>query len=104
MSESARFIKGTDVKNYLRRQFGKKPSEIMLRDISSMVERRINQWAKGTHLKKVYTWNSSEDELRLKFGGKRGLDMCWGCHKKKPDVERGRCAECGKRPQPPEVS
>lgn len=103
---SARFIKGTDVVHHLRNTFGKKASDAMMRDLSVLVERRIEQWAKGTHLKKVYTWAPGEDALRLKFGGKRGLAMCWGCHKKNPDVTNvgDRCADCRPKAPAPEVA
>ena len=94
MSSSARFIKGTDVAHTLRNKFGKRASDPMLRDLSRLVQERIDQWGKGTHLKKVQTWQPDEDELRKTFGGKLAMLRCWRCAQKKKDVSHSG-ALCG---------
>lgn len=96
---SARFIKGTDVTYFLRHHYGKKPSAALLRELSELVLGRIELRAHRGDLKKVQVWQPSEDALRLKFGGTRALLRCWGCNKKKADVNQTgqRCADCQKK-------
>ncbi len=97
---SARFIKATDVTYFLRHWYGRKPTPALLSELSQLVLGRIELRAgRSTDLPKVQTWQPSEDELRLKFGGTRALLRCWGCNKKKADVNQTgqRCADCKRK-------
>ena len=98
MKTSLRYLKGTDIADDFRRDYGLQVSEEMLMDLKERVRAGIDAWGRGNRgeLKNVETWQPNEDALRLKFGGKRAILKCWTCHKPNADIIKigSVCAEC----------